>query len=208
MNPFIAFCLYVAARVFVQYLKKAPDHQENAGHLDFLLTALRALQRKIALTEMFSIQLTLDIEASGLDSIFRHPDYSSTFVSGNVGGSADFAETAPTGFDTAINGNINISGLTTDKPSQANHSSRLTPQSTTGYNHTSNPSYFPPQMQDEDYTMMQATTGAASIPPIAGAYNSFTAFSPPTDHMFASLDSGSGLDNARNPVGGNFSAST
>jgi len=159
MNPFIAFCLYVAARVFVQYLKKAPGHQENFGHLDFLLTALRALQRKIALTELFSIQLTLDIEASGLDTILFPPDYSSTFMHGNV---------------------------------------------------SSNPSYRPPQMQNEDPTTTQATTRLASMPPIAGAHNSFTAFSPPTDHMFAdsTSGSGSGLGSARNSADGNGSGNT
>lgn len=211
MNPFIAFCLYVAARVFVQYLKKAPGHQENFGHLDFLLTALRALQRKIALTELFSIQLTLDIEASGLDTILFPPDYSSTFMDGNVCSSADFADTAPTGFNSAINSDFNASGLFTAMSGQANHSSRLTSQSTASYNPiSSNPSYRPPQMQNEDPTTTQATTRLASMPPIAGAHNSFTAFSPPTDHMFAdsTSGSGSGLGRARNSADGNGSGNT
>jgi len=164
MNPFIAFCLFVAARVFVQYLKKAPGHQEILGHLDFLLTVLRALQSKIALTELFSIQLNLDIEASGLDARLR--------------------ELA--GLNTAINGTTDDSGLFSDM-------SGLTKRSSTAGDKDISPNtpYRPPQMQDEEHTATEGTTRGASLPPIAGAHNSFTAFSPPTDHMFGA--SGSSL---------------
>ncbi len=159
MNPFIAFCLFVAARVFVQYLKKAPDHQEIFGHLDFLLAALRALQRKIALTELFSIQLNLDIEGSGLDAKLR----------------------AATSLDTAINGSINGSDT-----------------------------YNAVQMQDEVFTTAQPTSEVASMPPIAGVRNVYTAFSPPTDDMFApsSSKSGSGLGIASNAIDGNDGSDT
>ena len=84
MNPFMAFCLYVAARVFVQSLKKDPDDQENCNHLNLLLTAMRTLQRKNHLTESFLVQLNLDIEGSGLDIFFHNPDYSSTYMDGKV----------------------------------------------------------------------------------------------------------------------------
>ncbi len=77
MNPFMAFCLYVAARVFIQFLKKIPNNFEIRASLDLLLTAMRVLQRKNPLTESFLIQLYLDIEGSGLDIAFHHPDYSS-----------------------------------------------------------------------------------------------------------------------------------
>ena len=77
MNPFMAFCLYVAARVFVQYLKKSPDDQEVRASLEFLLTAMSALKRKNPLTESFMVQLNLDIEGSGLDILLHNPDFSS-----------------------------------------------------------------------------------------------------------------------------------
>ena len=77
MNPFMAFCLYVAARVFVQYLKKSPNDQEVRASLEFLLTAMSALKRKNPLTESFMVQLNLDIEGSGLDVILHNPDFSS-----------------------------------------------------------------------------------------------------------------------------------
>lgn len=82
MNPFMAFCLYVAARVFVQYLKTTPDDQEVRQSLEFLLAAMRAIQRKNPLTESFLVQLNVDIEGSGLDVVLHNPDYSSQYMDG------------------------------------------------------------------------------------------------------------------------------
>ena len=84
MNPFMAFCLYVAARVFIQYIKKIPDDQEVRQSLEFLLAAMRALQRKNPLTQSFLVQLNVDIEGSGLDTISHNPDYTSQYVEGRV----------------------------------------------------------------------------------------------------------------------------
>ena len=77
MNPFMAFCLYVAARVFVQYLKKLPNDQEIRQSLEFLLAAMQAIQRKNPLTESFLTQLKMDIEGNGLDVSF--PDSASQY---------------------------------------------------------------------------------------------------------------------------------
>lgn len=63
MNPFISFCLYVAARVFVQFLKTRPDQSTTVDSLRFLLTAMGALKRKNPLTESFLVQLDVDLEA-------------------------------------------------------------------------------------------------------------------------------------------------
>ncbi|KAL2259600.1 hypothetical protein VTK26DRAFT_6660 [Humicola hyalothermophila] len=65
MNPFIAFCLYVSARVFVQYLKSRPDDSQTADSLRFLLSAMNALKRRNPLTESFLVQLDVDLEALG-----------------------------------------------------------------------------------------------------------------------------------------------
>ncbi|KAL7628267.1 hypothetical protein AAE478_002466 [Parahypoxylon ruwenzoriense] len=65
MNPFISFCLYVAARVFVQYLKSRPDDSQTVDSLRFLLAAMNALKRKNPLTESFLVQLDVDLEALG-----------------------------------------------------------------------------------------------------------------------------------------------
>ncbi|KAI1503217.1 fungal-specific transcription factor domain-containing protein [Biscogniauxia marginata] len=66
MNPFMSFCLYVAARVFVQYLKSRPDDGQTADSLRFLLAAMNALKKKNPLTESFLVQLDVDLEALGM----------------------------------------------------------------------------------------------------------------------------------------------
>ncbi|KAF2869815.1 fungal-specific transcription factor domain-containing protein [Massariosphaeria phaeospora] len=69
MNPFISFCVYVAARVFVQYLKTRPKDQQMNSSLQFLLQAMQALRRKNPLTESFLVQLDLDLESAGVVGI-------------------------------------------------------------------------------------------------------------------------------------------
>jgi hypothetical protein len=66
MNPFISFCLYVAARVFVQYLKSRPDDSATSDSLKFLLSAMNAMKAKNPLTESFLVQLDVDLESLGL----------------------------------------------------------------------------------------------------------------------------------------------
>ncbi|KAF2428907.1 hypothetical protein EJ08DRAFT_591817, partial [Tothia fuscella] len=67
MNPFLAFCLYVAARVFIQYLKFRPKDEQMIASLQFLLAAMNALKRKNPLTESFLVQLDVDLEGMGID---------------------------------------------------------------------------------------------------------------------------------------------
>lgn len=75
MNPFISFCLYVAARVFVQYLKSRPEDSQTADSLRFLLSAMNALKKKNPLTESFLVQLDVDLEGLGM----RNPKHNSAF---------------------------------------------------------------------------------------------------------------------------------
>lgn len=84
MNPFMAFCLYVAARVFVQCLKKIPNQQEWRASLEFLLNAMNALKRRNPLSESFLMQLTLDIEGTGLDDLIQNAEFSSSMMKGVV----------------------------------------------------------------------------------------------------------------------------
>jgi len=76
MNPFISFCLYVAARVFVQFLKSRPDDSQIGDSLRFLLSAMNALKRKNPLTESFLVQLDVDLEGLGM----RNTKYKSVFA--------------------------------------------------------------------------------------------------------------------------------
>ncbi|KAI9728704.1 MAG: hypothetical protein M1828_002810 [Chrysothrix sp. TS-e1954] len=66
VNPFISFCLYVAARVFVQFLKARPNEQQVNTSLQFLLSVMHVMVRKNPLTESFLAQLELDMESSGV----------------------------------------------------------------------------------------------------------------------------------------------
>ena len=74
MNPFLAFCLYVAARVFVQYLKSRKDDHTVMSALNFLLSAMQALKVKNPLTESFLVQLDVDLEGSGIQ-LSNHPTW-------------------------------------------------------------------------------------------------------------------------------------
>lgn len=67
MNPFIAFCLYVSARVFVQYLKARREDAAVLSSLHFLLAAMQVLKTKNPLTESFLVQLDVDLDGTGLD---------------------------------------------------------------------------------------------------------------------------------------------
>jgi hypothetical protein len=62
MSPFLSFCIYVAARVFVQYRKTRPKDQQMDSSLQFLLHTMKALRRKSPLTQSLLTQLDLDIE--------------------------------------------------------------------------------------------------------------------------------------------------
>ncbi|SMR42436.1 unnamed protein product [Zymoseptoria tritici ST99CH_1E4] len=71
MNPFICFSLYVAARVFVQYLKSRPKDSQVQSSLQFLLSAMHAIKRKNPLTNSFLVQLDVDMEGAGLEPSLR-----------------------------------------------------------------------------------------------------------------------------------------
>lgn len=68
MNPFLSFCVYVAARIFVQYLKWRPDDPMVQSSLQFVISALRALKNKNPLTETFLVQLDVDTKGMGFQS--------------------------------------------------------------------------------------------------------------------------------------------
>lgn len=84
MNPFTAFCLYVAARVFVHRLKKAPEEQEIRASLEFLLNAMHVFKRRNPLSESFLIQLSLEAQGTGLDTILHSADLSPSLMKAMV----------------------------------------------------------------------------------------------------------------------------
>lgn len=82
MNPFISFCLYVAARVFVKHLDETPKDSPVSDSLRFLLKAMNALKKKNPLTESFLVQLDVDLEAMGLrnNNKFKGGSWNETLV--------------------------------------------------------------------------------------------------------------------------------
>lgn len=87
MNPFISFCLYVAARVFVQYLKTRPGDEQVRSSLQFLLTAMTHLKDKNPLTESFLVQLDVDLTGS-LDAPVNNSKFPYGLKKGQVGASS------------------------------------------------------------------------------------------------------------------------
>ena len=69
LNPFMSFCLYISARVFVQYLKSRPDDSAVYSSLQFVVGALNAMKAKNPLTESFLVQLDVDLEGPGIRAL-------------------------------------------------------------------------------------------------------------------------------------------
>lgn len=65
----MSFCLYISARVFVQYLKSRPDDSTVYSSLQFVVSALNAMKNKNPLTESFLIQLDVDLEGTGIKAM-------------------------------------------------------------------------------------------------------------------------------------------
>ncbi len=72
----MSFCLYVAARVFIQYTKSRPEDQQAQTSLQFLLTAMHSMKSRNPLNESFLMQLEVDLDGTGLQQ--SPPVYTST----------------------------------------------------------------------------------------------------------------------------------
>ncbi|EPS33564.1 hypothetical protein PDE_08526 [Penicillium oxalicum 114-2] len=69
LNPLMSFSLYIAARVFVQYLKSRPEDSAVYSSLQFVVSALNAMKSKNPLTESFLVQLDVDLEGTGIRAL-------------------------------------------------------------------------------------------------------------------------------------------
>ena len=132
-----------------------------------------------------------EVEPEPLHGIFNADSW-------NGGGAAN----GPVGLNPLINNNINVNGFDTEMSDAQNNSSGLTPQSHFSYNPaSSNTSYSPPNLQEDDPNTTQAT----SMPVIAGTMNGYMAFTPPSNDMFAqNADNGPGI--AKAPLQSNTQA--
>lgn len=66
MHSWMGFCLYVAAGVFIQDLRSEQKNLQSLTHLEFLISAMKAVGRKHMIAQNFVAQLELDIETSGI----------------------------------------------------------------------------------------------------------------------------------------------
>ncbi|KAL8727425.1 MAG: hypothetical protein Q9181_005724 [Wetmoreana brouardii] len=76
MNPFLAFSLYVAARVFIHVIKKCPGENELRTSLEFLILAMQQFKKINPLSDSFLIQLSLDLQGTGMDFLLQNPTHS------------------------------------------------------------------------------------------------------------------------------------
>lgn len=96
MNPFLPFCLYVAARVFVLSLKARPDDQRTLSSLTFLLQAMSAMTRRTAIAESFIAQLELDMQVADVPNPLgsaAEPPNDPTFSTYNMFAKTDGSKT-------------------------------------------------------------------------------------------------------------------
>lgn len=68
MNPFVPFCLYVAAQVLLQYITIQPKDDNAKSSLQFLLSAMTVIKSTNPLAASFLVQLDVDLEGSGVEA--------------------------------------------------------------------------------------------------------------------------------------------
>jgi hypothetical protein len=73
MNSWTGFCLYVAGGVLIQDQKLDQSRPQTLNNLDFLVSAMKALGKRHAITNHFTTQLELDIDAAGVGKSSNHP---------------------------------------------------------------------------------------------------------------------------------------
>ena len=69
MNPFVSFCVYVAARVYIQHLKLHPDDTEAHSAFQFFRSVINTLKATNPLAESFLFQLDVDSEGRSFEGL-------------------------------------------------------------------------------------------------------------------------------------------
>jgi hypothetical protein len=89
MNPFFSFCVFIASRVFIQYLKSHPEDEQVTISLKFLIGSLGQMKKRNPLAESFLAQLDLDLNGT-LDTPENIRKFQHTRKKGQVSYSYDF----------------------------------------------------------------------------------------------------------------------
>ncbi|KNG90830.1 C6 transcription factor Prf [Aspergillus nomiae NRRL 13137] len=69
VNPFVSFCVYVAARVYIQHLKLHPDDTEAHSAFQFFRSVINTLKATNPLAESFLFQLDVDSEGRSFEGL-------------------------------------------------------------------------------------------------------------------------------------------
>ncbi|KAB8221130.1 fungal-specific transcription factor domain-containing protein [Aspergillus novoparasiticus] len=69
VNPFMSFCLYVAARVYIQHLKVHPEDTEAHSAFQFFRSVIHTLKTTNPLAESFLFQLDVDSEGGSFQGL-------------------------------------------------------------------------------------------------------------------------------------------
>jgi hypothetical protein len=75
MNPFMPFCLFVAARIYLQCYKMQPENDGARSALQFLLLAMAVLRSTNPMADSFLVQLELELEGTGVEMPPRYPSF-------------------------------------------------------------------------------------------------------------------------------------
>ncbi len=68
MNPFVPFCLYIAARVLIQYVAMQPHDDDAKSSVKFLLSAIAVMKPTNPLADSFLVQLDVELEGIGFEA--------------------------------------------------------------------------------------------------------------------------------------------
>jgi hypothetical protein len=71
INPFLAYCLYIAARVLIQNLKPKSKDSQIIATLQLIMAAMHSFKRRNPFTGSFLTQLEVDMEGIGIDVLAR-----------------------------------------------------------------------------------------------------------------------------------------
>lgn len=69
-------CLYIAARVFIEYTKSDESRIISVSNLEFIVNVMLALGKRHSIVRHFAAQLEFDIEAAGIEKSMNFPQQS------------------------------------------------------------------------------------------------------------------------------------
>lgn len=69
------FCLFVAARIYLQCFKMQPENDNARSAVQFLLLAMGVLRSTNPMADSFLVQLELELDGTGVQMPPRYPSF-------------------------------------------------------------------------------------------------------------------------------------